>query len=144
MTERGTRVAGDGTRTVLVTEDNPLHMKIFKLNLAFKGFHVLEAENGERGLTLARTAHPDLILVDLSLPKLDGWGLIRQLQDDPNTANIPVIVISARQPADEREAAHGLRITAYVTKPFDPEALMELADRTIGERPDRQTSLDQH
>ena len=131
MTARAGRGAGDAMRTVLVTEDNPLHMKIFKINLAFKGFRVLEAENGERGLALARSTHPDLILVDLSLPKLDGWGLIKQLQESPETAGIPVIVISARQPADEREAARGLKVTAYITKPFDPEALMELADRIL-------------
>ena len=125
------RPPAEGTRTVLVTEDNPLHMKIFKLNLAFKGFHVLEAENGERGLALARSAHPSLILVDLSLPKIDGWQMIGLLQEDPQTRDIPVIVVSARQPADEREAMARLKVTAYVSKPFDPEALMDLAERTI-------------
>src|SRR5215467_6593885 len=131
MAVREDAVPLEGGRTVLVTEDNPLHMKIFKLNLSFKGFHVLEAENGERGLALARAAHPALILVDLSLPKVDGWQMITQLQEDPQTSGIPVIVVSARQPADEREMALRLKITAYVTKPFDPEALMELAERTI-------------
>jgi CheY-like chemotaxis protein len=128
------QAAGEDTRTVLVTEDNPLHMKIFKLNLAFKGFHVLEAENGERGLALARSGHPDLILVDLSLPKFDGWQMISQLKEDPLTRRIPIIVVSARQPMNEREAALRLMVAAYVSKPFDPEALMELAERTVHER----------
>jgi two-component system response regulator MprA len=106
-------------------------MKIFKLNLAFKGFHVLEAENGERGLALARVAHPGLILVDLALPKVDGWEMISQLQEDPQTSDIPVIVVSARQPANDRERELRAKVTAYISKPFDPEALMDLAERTM-------------
>jgi len=123
----------DSARTILVTEDNPLHMKIFKLNLAFKGFNVLAAENGQLGLSLARQARPNLILVDLSLPKLDGWQMITALRDDPATRDIPIIIVSARQPADEREFTERLNITAYVTKPFDIEALMDLAERTDNE-----------
>src|SRR5579871_4525391 len=91
---------------VLVTEDNPLHMKIFKLNLTFGGFSVLEAENGEKGLELARREHPDLVLVDLSLPKVDGWAMIRRMKEDALTRDIPIIVVSARRPQDE--AAHAV------------------------------------
>ena len=116
---------------VLVTEDNPLHMKIFKLNLTFSGFSVLEAENGEKGLELARAEAPDLILVDLSLPKLDGWEMIQRMKEDDATRDIPIIVVSARRPQDEAARAALLQIAAYVSKPFDPEALMALVRQTI-------------
>lgn len=116
---------------VLVTEDNPLHMKIFKLNLTFSGFSVLEAENGEKGLELARMEAPDLILVDLSLPKLDGWEMIQRMKEDDATRDIPIIVVSARRPQDEAARAALLHIAAYVSKPFDPEALMALVRQTI-------------
>lgn len=110
-------------RTILITEDNPLHMKIFRLNLTVWGLTTIEATNGEQGLALAREHHPDLILVDLTLPKLDGWDLIARLRDDAATRDIPVVVVSARRPQDEADRA--LPVAAYVTKPFDPEALAE-------------------
>lgn len=117
--------------TVLVTEDNPLHMKIFKLNLTFNGFAVLEAENGEKGLALAQSERPDLILVDLSLPKMDGWEMIGRMRASEATRAIPIIVVSARRPQDEAGRATLSHVNAYVSKPFDPEALMTLVRETI-------------
>ena len=120
---------------ILVTEDNPLHMKIFVLNLTFKGYRVLEAENGLKGLDLAKREIPDLILVDLTLPKMEGWEMIRQMKGTPETSEIPVIVVSARRPQDEEHEARALRIDHYVSKPFNPEHLMDLVDRTVRRRP---------
>ena len=128
------RRSGVGTGTVLVTEDNPLHMKIFKLNLTFGGFTVLEAENGEKGVELARREHPDLILVDLSLPKLDGWEMIGRIKEDEETRDIPVIVVSARRPQDEAARAAMRHVVAYIPKPLDPEALMALVHETVASR----------
>ncbi|HWE61908.1 MAG TPA: response regulator [Chloroflexota bacterium] len=120
---------------ILVTEDNPLHMKIFVLNLTFKGYRVLEAENGLKGLELARRELPDLILVDLTLPKMEGWEMIRQIKASPEAGDIPVIVVSARRPQDEEHEARALRIDHYVSKPFNPEHLMDLVDRTVRRKP---------
>jgi len=120
---------------ILVTEDNPLHMKIFVLNLTFKGYRVLEAENGLKGLDLAKRELPDLLLVDLTLPKMEGWEMIRQMKAAPETGEIPVIVVSARRPQDEEHEARALRINHYVSKPFNPEHLMDLVDRTVRRRP---------
>jgi DNA-binding response OmpR family regulator len=117
---------------VLVTEDNPLHMRIFKLNLTFSGFTVVEAENGEKGVELAMREQPDLILVDLSLPKIDGWEMIQRIKADDATKDIPIIVVSARRPQDEAARAAMSQIAAYIPKPFDPEALMALVQETIG------------
>lgn len=120
---------------ILVTEDNPLHMKIFVLNLTFKGYRVLEAENGLKGLDLARREKPDLMLVDLTLPKMEGWEMIRQVKASSDTGDIPVIVVSARRPQDEEHEVRALRIDQYVSKPFNPEHLMDLVDRTVRRRP---------
>jgi DNA-binding response OmpR family regulator len=120
---------------ILVTEDNPLHMKIFVLNLTFKGYRVLEAENGVKGLDLARREKPDLMLVDLTLPKMEGWEMIRQVKAAPETEDIPVIVVSARRPQDEEHEVRALHINHYVSKPFNPEHLMDLVDRTVRRRP---------
>jgi CheY-like chemotaxis protein len=116
---------------ILVTEDNPLHMKIFVLNLTFKGYRVLEAENGLKGLEMAKKAVPDLMLVDLTLPKLEGWEMVRRVKADPATEHIPVIVVSARRPQDEEHEARELKISHYVSKPFNPEHLMDLVDQTV-------------
>ena len=116
---------------VLVTEDNPLHMRIFKLNLTFSGFTVVEAENGEKGVELTMREQPDLILVDLSLPKIDGWEMIQRIKADEATKDIPIIVVSARRPQDEAARAAMSQIAAYIPKPFDPEALMALVQETI-------------
>ena len=120
---------------ILVTEDNPLHMKIFVLNLTFKGYRVLEAENGLKGLDLTMRERPDLMLVDLTLPKMEGWEMIRQVKATPETADIPVIVVSARRPQDEEHEVRALHIDHYVSKPFNPEHLMDLVDRTVRRRP---------
>jgi DNA-binding response OmpR family regulator len=125
---------------ILVTEDNPLHMKIFVLNLTFKGYRVLEAENGLKGLELARRELPNLILVDLTLPKMEGWEMIRQMKGSQETSEIPVIVVSARRPQDEEHEARALRIDHYVSKPFNPEHLMDLVDRTVRAAPERHAS----
>jgi len=121
---------------ILVTEDNPLHMKIFVLNLTFKGYRVLEAENGLKGLELARRELPDLMLVDLTLPKMEGWEMIRQIKGGPETSGIPVIVVSARRPQDEEHEARALKIDHYVSKPFNPEHLMDLVDSTVRRKPE--------
>ena len=123
-----------GGGKVLVTEDNPLHMKIFTLNLTYSGFSVIEAQNGEKGLELAHRERPDLILVDLSLPKIDGWEMIRRMQEDDVTKDIPIIVVSARRPQDEAARAAMAQVAAYIAKPFDPEALMALVQQTIHRR----------
>jgi|GEM_PF-629360 len=119
---------------ILVTEDNPLHMKIFALNLTFKGYRVLEAENGLKGVEMAQKEIPDLMLVDLTLPKLEGWEMIRQLRAGPETSGIPVIVVSARRPQDEEHEARALKIDHYVSKPFNPEHLMDLVDQTVSKK----------
>ena len=115
---------------VLVTEDNPLHMKIFKLNLAVVGCDVTEAANGAEGLRLARECQPDLILADLTLPKLDGAEMIRALAADAATRDIPIIVVSARN--HDEEVLRPM-VAAFVRKPFDPEALTQLVVQTISE-----------
>lgn len=126
---------GPDAPLILVTEDNPLHMKIFVLNLTFKGYRVLEAENGVKGLDLARREKPDLMLVDLTLPKMEGWEMIRRVKAAPETEDIPVIVVSARRPQDEEHEVRALHINHYVSKPFNPEHLMDLVDRTVRRRP---------
>jgi DNA-binding response OmpR family regulator len=107
-------------------EDDAATRQLVRINLEAVGIDLLEAQDGSAGIELAREARPDLILLDVGLPVLDGWQIARELKDDPWTYEIPLVFVSARTHPNERE--RGLRIGAidYIPKPFDP---IELVDR---------------
>jgi DNA-binding response OmpR family regulator len=88
-----------------------------------------------KGLELTRREVPDLMLVDLTLPKLEGWEMVRQIKAEPETSSIPIIVVSARRPQDEEHESRALKIEHYVSKPFNPEHLMDLVDHTVRRKP---------
>jgi DNA-binding response OmpR family regulator len=122
--------------TVLVIDDEAPIRLLCRVNLEAEGMTVLEAANGPDGLDLARTAHPDVILLDVMMPGLDGWQVAERLLDDEGTMRIPIVFLTAR--AEFRDRARGLDIGGvdYVTKPFNP---LELAPqvRDLLERIDR-------
>ena len=111
---------------VLVVDDDPVILDLLRINFEIEGFEVLSATDGEEGLAKARDEAPDLVLCDIMMPRLDGIGLVTRLRDDPRTAPLPVVLLSAK--AQKVEVDRGLAAGAddYVTKPFDP---LELLDR---------------
>ena len=129
------------TRVLVVDDDAPIRL-LCRVNLEAEGMEVLEAADGASGLEKARSARPDVVLLDVMLPKLDGWRVAEALLEDPETGEIPIVFLTAR--AELRDQAHGLEIggVEYITKPFNP---VELADviRELLERVRRgeQTSL---
>jgi two-component system phosphate regulon response regulator PhoB len=109
--------------TVLVIDDEKDLIELVQYNLQREGFEVLEARDGESGLSAARQHKPDLILVDLMLPGLDGLDVCRQLRGDPRTARIPLIILTARSSEPDRVVGLELGADDYVTKPFSPREL---------------------
>ena len=112
--------------TVLVVEDDPTILQLLEVNFEMEGFIVLRAEDGERGLAVARESRPDVIVSDVMMPKMSGLELVQALKSSADTKSIPVILLSAKaQGADVRT---GLEAGAddYVTKPFEP---LDLIDR---------------
>ncbi len=109
---------------VLVVEDEPDIRDLLSLHLAREGFEVRTAGTGSQGLKEVKSKHPDLIVLDLMLPELDGLEVCRRLRHDPDTASIPVIMLTAK--GDEADRVVGLEIGAddYVTKPFSPKELV--------------------
>jgi DNA-binding response OmpR family regulator len=108
---------------VLVVDDEEAIRLVCRLNLESTGFTTLEAADGETALALARSELPDMILLDIMLPGIDGWRVAEELAADHRTREIPVIFLSARSdPADELRG-YELGGVGYVTKPFDAEAL---------------------
>jgi CheY-like chemotaxis protein len=108
---------------VLVVDDEAAIRLLCRVNLRLEGVDTIEAANGEEALELARKHKPDLVLLDVMMPHLDGWQVADQLSRDGATREVPVVFLSARaEPADYLRG-YELGAVGYVTKPFDPTAL---------------------
>ena len=116
---------------VLVVDDEPTIRMLCRINLELSGFDVLEAEDGRAALDAARSAKPDLILLDLMMPAPDGWQVAEELADDEHTRSIPIIFVTARNTLRDKARAFGIGAVDYVVKPFDPVALSSLVEKTL-------------
>lgn len=110
---------------ILVVEDNDRNLKLVRDVLQFAGFHVVEARTGEEGVALARQSPPDLVLMDLQLPGIDGTEALRQLRESPSTATIPVVALTAFAMKDDEERTRRAGFDGYVAKPLSVRALPE-------------------
>ena len=113
-------------KTVLYVEDNEFNRKIVRHLLARTAYRLIEATDGEAGVATAREARPDLVIMDIQLPKLSGLDATRRLQIDPVTASIPVIVITSFALAGDEEKAREAGVAAYLAKPYSPRELLQL------------------
>jgi DNA-binding response OmpR family regulator len=113
------------TRVLVIDDEAPIRL-LCRVNLEAEGMPVLEAGDGPSGLEAARGGSPDVILLDVMMPGLDGWGVAEALLEDERTADIPIIFLTAR--AEFRDRARGLDIGGvdYITKPFNPVELAPL------------------
>jgi DNA-binding response OmpR family regulator len=118
-------------RTVLVIDDNPDLLDMVDAILSDTGFLVAKTVSGEEGLTVARTLRPNLILLDLNMPRMDGWEVLRLLKEDGVTREIPVAIFSVR--TDLRDKIFGLQRGAvdYIPKPFQYDHLAERVERIL-------------
>lgn len=118
------RAASGPLGTILVVDDSPTERHIFSEALSRAGFKVATASNGEEGVEAAHRLHPDLILMDVVMPVLNGFQATRQLQRDPDTADIPVIMVTTK--GQETDRTWGLRQGAldYLVKPVDADELV--------------------
>jgi len=119
---------------VLLVEDNEHNRRIFAGVLTHFGFSVQEAEDGEEALTLVLRDPPDLVLVDLSLPVMDGWTLAGRLKQDPSLKHIPVVALTAHAMAGDRELALDAGCDEYLTKPISPKAVVAAVRRILDAR----------
>ena len=119
-------------QTVLLVEDNEDNRIIYSTVLRHVGFVVIEAGDGLQAIALARSAKPDLILMDISIPEIDGWEATRILRADPETQSIPIVALTAHAMADDRERAAEIGFTSYLAKPVEPRAVVAEVRRWIG------------
>lgn len=113
-------------KTILYVEDNEFNRKIVRHLLGTTSYRLIEAVDGEAGVTTAREAVPDLIIMDIQLPKLSGLDATRRLRADPVTAPIPVIVITSFALAGDEEKAREAGAAAYLAKPYSPRELLHM------------------
>jgi two-component system cell cycle response regulator DivK len=120
---------------VLYVEDNDDNVYMLKMRLELLGdFEVLAAEDGEKGCQMAATERPDLILMDLEMPVIDGWEATRRLKSNPRTRDIPIIALSAHALAGEREKALAAGCDEFDTKPVEFERLVATMRRVLAGR----------
>jgi len=112
--------------TVLVVDDDPVIQKLLQVNFEMEGYTVLTAGDGEEGLERARADHPDVIVLDVMMPKMNGLEVADALKADGGTAKIPIVLLSAKAQEADIQAGKATGADDYVTKPFDP---LDLLDR---------------
>jgi len=121
-----------GGKTVLLVEDNEDNRIVYSTILQHFGYVVMEALNGEEGIAKARAEHPDLILMDISIPVIDGWEATQVLKRDPETRSIPIIALTAHALASDREKAMEVGCDSYLAKPCEPKAVVSEVEKFIG------------
>lgn len=108
--------------TILIVEDSPLNRKLVEAVLRPHGYRLLIAVDGEEAIEMATRERPDLILMDIQLPKVSGYDATKILRSQPETAHIPIVALTAHAMADERERAMAAGCDGYITKPIDTRA----------------------
>jgi len=109
---------------ILIVEDNEMNRDMLSRRLERKGYEVVMAEDGQKGVDMSKSENPDLILMDLSLPVMDGWEATSTIKADNNTKDIPIIVLTAHAMAGDREKALEAGADEYDTKPIDFKRLL--------------------
>lgn len=112
-------------KTVLYVEDNEFNRKIVRQLLVRTSYRLIEATDGEAGVATAQEARPDLVIMDIQLPKMSGLEATRHLRADPATAGIPIIVITSFALAGDEEKAKEAGASAYLAKPYSPRELLQ-------------------
>ena len=119
---------------ILLVEDNEMNRDMLSRRLQRKGYAVVMAHDGEQGLELARSESPDLILMDISLPKMDGWQVTKFLKNNPETKGIPVIALTAHALSTDRQKAFEIGCDDYDTKPVEFGRLSEKIEHLLVEK----------
>jgi DNA-binding response OmpR family regulator len=119
------------TKALVIDDEAPIRL-LCRVNLEAEGMEVIEAGDGEAGLELARSERPDVVLLDVMMPVLDGWQVAGRLIEDERTKDIPIIFLTARAELRDRERGLEAGGIAYVTKPFNPLELAVLVEDLVG------------
>jgi len=116
---------------ILITDDDPVIIELLQVNLEFEGYDVITAADGLEAVERASRDAPDLVILDIMMPRMDGWTARAEMLKDPRTAEIPVIFLSARAQQADLRKGYESGVAAYVTKPFEPVELLDLIEQIL-------------
>ena len=117
---------------VLVVDDDDVIRQLITVNLELEGFEVETAVDGMDCLEKVKDVDPDVVTLDIMMPRLDGWETATRLREDPETAGLKVVLLSARAQEADLQRGNRIGVDAYLTKPFDPDELIEVVRRLAG------------
>ncbi|HEY4667362.1 MAG TPA: response regulator [Anaerolineales bacterium] len=124
---------GENGKRVVCIEDEPEMIDLVRLILGRRGFEVVGANGGLEGLELVASEKPDLVLLDLMMPDMDGWEVYQRMKSDEALREIPVVVVTAKaQSIDKVLGLHIAKVDDYITKPFGPQELLESVEKILG------------
>jgi DNA-binding response OmpR family regulator len=125
----------ESPKMILYIEDDQEMIELIRLILRRRGFEIRGANSGKEGLEIIRKDHPDLLLLDLMMPEMDGWEVYQQLKADEATKNIPVIIVTAKvQSIDKVLGLHIAKVDDYIAKPFSPQELLTSIDNVLARK----------
>lgn len=122
-------------KRILLVDDEAQLVEMVVMRLEASGYEIITAVDGQEGLDKARQVNPDLIILDLMLPKIDGYKVCRMLKFDEKYKNIPILMFSARAQEQDRQMGLHVGADAYITKPFDPKSLLEKIEELLSKKP---------
>lgn len=122
------------TKKIMIVDDEPDTVDLVKLVLETEGYGILVAYSGQEALDMIKVDRPDLVLLDIMMPQMDGWAVRKKIVDNEETKDIPVVMLTAKaQPIDKMIGLHVVGVTDYITKPFGRKELIDSVKRIVGE-----------
>ncbi len=128
---------------ILIAEDNPVNRELLRELLEMRGHTVAEACDGEEALGMMEQSQPDLVLLDIGMPLLDGFAVIRKIRQNPRFASMPVVAVTAYAMQGDREKILSSKFDGYLSKPVDARSLVQELDRVLSQQGEQEVSADQ-
>ncbi|MGH2730446.1 MAG: response regulator transcription factor [Actinomycetota bacterium] len=116
-------------KRILVADDDPVILRLIQVNLELEGYQVLTANNGEEAVETATAEHPDLVILDIMMPRMDGYQACETIKSEESTKDIPIVFLSAKAQQSDIDKGKAYGVDDYLTKPFDPAELIEVVER---------------
>ncbi|MFT5563762.1 MAG: DNA-binding response OmpR family regulator [Myxococcota bacterium] len=125
-------------KRVLIVDDEPDVLLLCRVNLEFEGYDVTTAADGQEGLATARSLHPDVVLLDVMMPKMDGWQVLEAIKADEVISDIPVVMLTAKVQDEDQIRGWSAGAAEYITKPFSPLSLSQVIADVIANDPEEE------